>query len=61
MYLSDPRAAQVKKTLDRLYGDLATLFGDDNFPSTKETFLHLQDTFGAKHYAREQGLVLDHA
>ncbi len=61
MYLSDPRAKRVKKTLDKLHADLAALFGDDDFPFTKAAALHLQDTFGAKHYSREQGLVLDHA
>ncbi len=61
MYLSDPRAKKVKKTLDKLHADLAALFGDDDFRPPKEAALHLQDTFGAKHYSREQGLVLDHA
>lgn len=61
MYLSDKRAKKFKKTLDRLYVDLEELLGSNRVPCDQETLLHMQDAFGAQHYHREHGLVLDHA
>lgn len=61
MYLSDERAKKFKRTLGRLQLQLKELFGDDAESIDPATLIQMQDTFGAQHYQREHGLVLDHA
>lgn len=61
MYLSDQRAKKFKKTLTRLHVCLEELVGSDPVECGQEALVQMQDSFGAQHYHREHGLVLDHA
>lgn len=64
MDLSDQREKQLKqfkRTLKRLSAQSETLFGNEGARPDQQSLLDLQQSFGAQHYYREQGFVLDHA
>jgi ornithine--oxo-acid transaminase len=60
----DPRAKQLKqfkRTLKRLSAQFETLFGHEGARPDQQSLLAMQQSFGAQHYQREQGFILDHA
>jgi len=64
MDIRDPRTKklqQLKKTLKRLSAQVATLCGNEGAGPNQQSLLAMQQIFGAEHYYREQGFILDHA
>lgn len=64
MDIRDPRTKklqQLKKTLKRLSAQVATLCGNEGAVPNQQSLLAMQQIFGAEHYYREQGFILDHA
>ncbi len=61
MHLSDVQARGLKRSFKRLFAELNEVFGEDAAPLDASALIMLQNVYGAEHYKREHGLVLDHA